>query len=146
MRFVREKQRGENEQLGKENSKQKAETRTGETKDERSSKSFVRGNHRRTFASARKKRGETMKIVDPKIETQKHSYTKQAREFADGRNGYHKQVYEFFDNGVATGVMEHAEKKSHAHRWIISYSYKGKEYASVREAIKVYERGKDERR
>ncbi len=84
-----------------------------------------------------------MNIVDPKIETQKHSYTKRANEFSDGRNGYHKQVYEFLDNGVATGILELSEKKDHAHRWIIAYTFKGKDYASIKEVIKVYEREVD---
>ena len=80
-----------------------------------------------------------MKIIDGTVE-KKHSYTKRAKMYADGKSGYHEQEFEIYDNGISTGIVESAVKKGYSSRWTFSYKYKGKEYASPQEAIKVYER------
>ena len=81
-----------------------------------------------------------MKIIDETVK-KKHSYTKGAKMYADGKNGYHEQAFEIYDNGVSTGIVESVVKKDYGSRWMFSYKYNGKEYASVKEAIKVYEMG-----
>ena len=122
------------------------ETRREETGTTAGEESAIEPNLCRSYSrsiSTRKAGGEAMKIIEPETKTRKHFYSKAAREFADGRNGYHEQTSYIYDNDEPTGIAERAKKISHDSRWTFSYTYKGKEYSSLQEAIQVYEREVD---
>lgn len=69
-----------------------------------------------------------------------NNYYRKPYQFIDGRNGFKLHGSFIVDeNKNETGIVEIAERKNRSSKWTVEYTYKGKQYSTLGDVLKVYE-------